>query len=61
MKTLQLCVLSLLKKPEVLTTFGQSECIYNIYLEIRDLTLEMDGQFIPAYGGQVHWVQQELF
>jgi hypothetical protein len=45
-----------LQKPEALTTFGQSDCINNIYLEIKDLTPAMDGQYFPADRGQRRWL-----
>jgi hypothetical protein len=45
----------LMQKPEAVTTFSQSDCINNIYLEIKDLTPAMDGQYFPADRGQGHW------
>jgi hypothetical protein len=45
-----------LQKPETLTTFGRSECNNNIYLDIKELTLAIDGQLIPAESGQDRWL-----
>jgi hypothetical protein len=45
-----------LQKPEALTTFGQSNGIKNIYLEIMHLTPAMDGQCFPALSGQGLWL-----
>jgi hypothetical protein len=47
-----------LQKPQVLTTFGQSDCINNIYLEIKDLTPAIDGQLILAESDQCRWLFQ---
>jgi hypothetical protein len=46
----------IVKKPAPLTTFGISECINNIYLEIKDLTPAIDGQLILAESGQDRWL-----
>lgn len=37
-----------MENPVTLTTSGQSVCINNIYLDIKDLTPAIDGQLIPA-------------
>ena len=47
-----------MQKPDILTTFGQSDCINNIYLDIKDLTPATDGQLIPAESGQGRWLFQ---
>jgi hypothetical protein len=39
------------QKPEALTTFGQSDSINNIYLDIMDLALAMNAQCFPAVLG----------
>jgi hypothetical protein len=43
-----------MQKPGLLTTIGRSDYLNYIYLHIRDLTPAIDGQFIPAKGGQDH-------
>jgi hypothetical protein len=48
-----------MQKPGVLTTFGRSDYNNNIYLNIRDLTPAMYGHYIPAKGGQGHWLFQQ--
>jgi len=42
----------IVQKPGLLTTIGRSDYLNYIYLHIRDLTTAIDGQFIPAKGGQ---------
>ena len=44
-----------MQKPETLTTIGQSDCINNNYLVIKDLTPALGGQFTPAKYGQGQW------
>jgi hypothetical protein len=53
-------VSSIVQKPGVLTTFGGSDYNNNIYLNIRDLTPTIDGQYIPAKSGQGHWLFHEI-
>ena len=43
-----------MQKPDLLTTFGRTNSIYNIYLNINDLTPAGDGLNIPAKFGQGH-------
>jgi hypothetical protein len=47
-----------LQKPGLLTTFGRSDYHNFISLDIKDLTPATYGQFIPAKGGQGHWLFQ---
>lgn len=51
----KLCLV-LLRKLEVLTTFGRSDCNNNIYLSIWDLFSAKYGDSIPANAGQGHWL-----
>jgi len=44
------------QKLEDLTTFGLSDCLNNIYLYIKVLTLANSDQYFPAKGGQGHWL-----
>ena len=44
------------QKPGSLTTSDWSIYANYIYLTINDLTLAKDGQFVPAKGGQGHWL-----
>jgi hypothetical protein len=44
----------LVQKPDLLTTFSQSDSINNTNLNINGLTPVRDGQDIPAKGGQGH-------
>jgi hypothetical protein len=39
-----------------MTKFGRSDYVNFISLDIRDLTPGTYGQFIPAKGGQGHWL-----
>jgi hypothetical protein len=41
-----------------LTTIGRSDYLNNIYLDIKELTPAMDGQFTPAKDGQGHWLSR---
>jgi hypothetical protein len=45
-----------MQMPGALASFRQKKSIKNIYPEINDLTLAMDGQFIQAYIVQGHWI-----
>jgi hypothetical protein len=44
------------QKPRLLTTFGRSNYHNFISLDIKDLTPATYCQFIPAKGGQGHWL-----
>ena len=44
-----------MQMPGALASFRQKKSIKNIYPEINDLTLAMDGQFIQAYKVQGNW------
>jgi hypothetical protein len=46
------------QKPEALTTFGQSDCINNMYLGIKDLNPARDSQYFPVDRVQGHWLSQ---
>jgi len=48
------------QNPEAMTTFGRSQGINNISLDIKDLTPAENGQFIPAESGHGHWLIQSL-
>ena len=50
-----------MQKPGVLTTCGRSENNNNIYLNIRDLTPTLDGQYVPAKSGRGHWLFHGTF
>jgi hypothetical protein len=43
-----------------LTTFGQSDCVNNFYLEIKDLIPVFDGQLILAKSGQGRWLFRSI-
>jgi hypothetical protein len=47
-----------MQKPGLLTIFSRSTYIKNAYQDIKDLTLALNGQLIPAEGGQEKWLSQ---
>src|ERR1035437_6637033 len=50
-----------LQKPDILTTYSQSDCLKHTKLYYKDLTPAFDGQDFPTKGGQGHRLPSQPF